>query len=130
MCEEPEGLKVVRSGFVPVFPKGHHRRNLMHMLQENAYHPGKDGYLFMNFVMHQERAVILQSEAFKLSKAADKSTAIMRKETTFVDLMNSSENCVGRFSLRYKPLFVDAGIKDVVQDTVSSGFLTMRSQEI
>lgn len=90
------------------------------MLQEERGHTWTDGYLHLNLIIHQNGEAILQAEGIKLIEVAYTSTAIVRKEETFVDAMKALVKYAGSFSLHYKISFMDFQAKDVVEYMMSS----------
>lgn len=123
MLDETECRMVVKSGLVLILLEAHHSWNAVHMTQEEGSYPWTDGHLGVNIIERRDGAVILQAEALLLSKVAITMTAIVRKEITFVDVMKALVTYGEGFSLQQKISFVNARIKDTVEDTMYSGFL-------
>lgn len=89
--------EIVKSQFVHILLDGGHFRNVLQMQQEGSSQSSHGGYLCVNFTMRLDGAAILQTEAIKLSKVAHTSTAIMRKENTFVEVEKAMVNSVKAF---------------------------------
>lgn len=70
---------------------------------------------------------MLQAGSIKLSKVANTSKAIVRKETIFVDVMKALVNYVRAFILHYEVSFDHPWIKNIFNDTMSSGLIPMQS---
>lgn len=126
LSDETVGWKVVKSGFV-VFCG---RVSIAGMQGRRCWKkvavPGQAVPLCESHHA-QDGAVILQADAIKLSRVLNTSTSFVREETTFVVVMRTLVNYARVFLFQYKVSFVDGGIKDIVEDTMSSGFLPTKS---
>lgn len=78
------------------------------MLQEEGSHSCPNSYLCVNLITRRDQATILEAEPIKLRNVATTSTAIVKKQTTFLDVIEAWVNYTGAFSLHYKVSFVDA----------------------
>lgn len=79
--------------------------------------------------MRRYGASIQHAETVKLSKVADTSTTILRRDMSFVDALKAMVNSSGAFKLEYNVKFVDSGTKYIVDDKKSSDYLSTRSRE-
>lgn len=64
--------------------------------------------------MHRDGAGIQHAEAKKTSQVTNMSTAIVRKDLSFVDILKSLLNYAAAIELQYGMNFVDARIRDIL----------------
>lgn len=72
----------------------------------------------MQQIMRLDEEEVKQPEAIKPSKISYSTTAIVRMDKSFMDIMKAIICCASAFELQYGMPFMQTGIKDIVEDTV------------
>lgn len=79
LFNETEGQNGMKSTVVVFLLERHHRRNAVHILQNDGGHPCKDAPSTLNRMLARDTATIYQHETIKLSKVAPILKVILRR---------------------------------------------------
>lgn len=95
-------------------------------MQKDGGHLCIRSHLYVNLIICQDGAAISLAETIKLGKVAITSTAFVRKEMKFVNLMKALVTYAVGVIVALKVFLVDLLIKYIINYKISSGFLPMR----
>lgn len=84
--------------------------------------------LHMRYAFHTDGKHIILGRTIEQSKVANISTAIIRRETSFTDTIQSRFNYVRVFEEKHPVSFVNARVVEIVEDKMSSNFLNANSK--
>lgn len=124
LLEEDGDWKVVKFSVIVVLPDGQHRRNAIQMVKENGNLSWAEGLIFFHHIILQDGAGIQKAGATKPSKFMNKCTAILSKESSFVDIWKALLNYAGEIALQYGVIIIDSTITDILEDIMSTGYPT------
>lgn len=108
----------------------HHRYTTVDISHKTYVHDCTADQLCFLFIMRQNGASINQAEAIKLSKFCNMSSVIVRKDLSLVKTIKAIFTCSGVFEFEYDVRIVDARIKDIVYNRLSSEYLRRRMPAI
>lgn len=114
------GRGVVKDVYCILVLDGCHRHAKVDKMPKRRHDPWIDSKFGMNLITIRAGARIKQVEAIRFSKVWNKSSALVRKNASFVDWMKMNFKYAIAFEIEFSERFVDERLEDIVHDKVSS----------
>lgn len=105
MADNDVGGKFGRSGFVMVFLDRQLCQNAVRKFIKDDNLSSTDGQLYVHHILRLCGTVIQKADAIELRRVANTSTAIDRKDVSFVYIMEALVFNAGTFALQYRVNF-------------------------
>lgn len=117
------GSNIVSDGFNVIVLHDPARNNVVHILHKTGNHLWTACHFGMQVIMSRDWTDIKQAVITKLSKIGYTFSALLLYDLILVDIANALVSCTGLFQIEYRVRFIDARLKDIVDDTLSSEYL-------
>lgn len=124
-----DGRRVVKYSVNLIILDGWCWHDTVGILRKTSEHPWTASHLRMHLIMRQDGSHPNQAQVINLSKICNTSPALVRRDSTFVETMKALINYARASDLEYSVSLVDARIKHIVHDTLSSEYLPTTTQE-
>lgn len=122
------GRQVLKPDFKMVTGDGLHRCQANLTLQKAAGLRRTLGGIYVWQQYRHGRCHIMTAEGLKVDKVAKTTSAIVWPDMSFIDLLTSMVSYAHAFRSEYQVRFLDARMNDIVEDMISSDFLSPDSR--